>query len=202
MLFCVSNAISCKRLFQLSPCDPFCGRHFKTPYIVLLCSFMEVIKKKEIVETYLNKDISFYAAGLKIQVTCGMWPIVSATKDWLMSNRSGWAILCKTITINWPPSTHKCLQVLMLLAYVLRYYIGLSFKVIIHYIFIRLLTSLYTFKLFSFPAIIYIYHCFRIRSRCLNTKAFTVKNKAMGGGSVMPLLRIRYRFFYKHLLAW
>ena len=29
-------------------------------------------KKKEIVETYLNKDISFYAAGLKIQVTCGM----------------------------------------------------------------------------------------------------------------------------------
>ena len=39
----------------------------------------EVIKKKkEIVETYLNKDISFYAAGLKIQVTCGMWPIVSA----------------------------------------------------------------------------------------------------------------------------
>ena len=117
----------------------------------------EVIKKKEIVETYLNKDISFYAAGLKIQVTCGMWPIVSATKDWLMSNRSGWAILCKTITINWPPSTHKCLQVLMLLAYVLRYYIGLSFKVIIHYIFIRLLTSLYTFRLFSFPAIIYIY---------------------------------------------
>ena len=29
-------------------------------------------KKKEIMETYLNKDISFYAAGLKIQVTCGM----------------------------------------------------------------------------------------------------------------------------------
>ena len=56
----------------------------------------EVIKKKkEIVETYLNKDISFYAAGLKIQVTCGMWPIVSAINIGLWVTDQGEQLFAK-----------------------------------------------------------------------------------------------------------
>ena len=108
-----------------------------------------------------------------------MWNVTNCISHqyWLMSNRSGWAILCKTITINWPPSTHKCLWVLMLLACVLRYYIGLSFKVIIHYIFIRLLTSLHSFKLFSF-LLLYIYitvFIYQVGASIL--KRLTVKKK-------------------------
>ena len=68
----------------------------------------EVIKNRKRLKTHLNRDISFYAAALKIPVTCWMWLIASVTKDLLMSNRPAWAILCKTITIIWSPFTYKC----------------------------------------------------------------------------------------------
>ena len=148
-LFCSVNAICSKKLLHLSPWNWFCERQFKTPYIFLffLDYLEEVIKNRKRLKTHLNRDISFYAAALKIPVTCWMWLIVSVTKDWLMSNRPEWAILCKTITIIWSPFTYKCLRVLMLLhanyANILIFHSKIFY---IPYIFIRLFTSLYIVK--------------------------------------------------------
>ena len=121
-LFCAVNAICSKKLFQLSPWNRFCERHFKTPYIFLffLDNLEEVTKNRKRLKTHPNRDISFYAAGLNIPVTSWMWLIVSVTKDWLISNRSEWAIRCKTITTIWPPFTYKCFRILILLGCELR----------------------------------------------------------------------------------
>ena len=142
--------ICSKKLFQLSPWNRFCERHFKTPYIFLfffLDYLEEVIKNRKRLKTHLNRDISFYAVALKIPITSWMWLIVSVTKDWLMSNRSEWAIRCKTITIIWSPFTYKCLRVLKLLpanyANILVFHSKLLY---IPYILIRLFTSLYIVK--------------------------------------------------------
>ena len=76
LLFCASNANSSKRLFQLSPCNRFGGRRIKSNNIFLFSFFIfrflrgsNKKKNRKIMKTHVNRDISFYVAGLRIQVT-------------------------------------------------------------------------------------------------------------------------------------